>query len=77
MEGTYAKMTFILHNTLMPACHSFVSEMANEQKKTLEKFGRYTRNPYLCTRKTEMRLALLAQLVEQLTLNQWVQGSNP
>ena len=24
-----------------------------------------------------MRLALLAQLVEQLTLNQWVQGSNP
>ena len=47
------------------------------QKKTLEKFGRYIRKPYLCTRKTEMRLALLAQLVEQLTLNQWVQGSNP
>ena len=77
MEGTYAKMTFILHNTLMSAHHSFVSEMANEPKKTLKKFGRYTRKPYLCTRKTEMRLALLAQLVEQLTLNQWVQGSNP
>ena len=26
--------------------------------------------PFLCD-------ALLAQLVEQLTLNQWVQGSNP
>ena len=77
MEGTYAKMTYILHNTLMSAHHSFTSEMANEQKKTLEKFGRYTKKPYLCTRKTEMRLALLAQLVEQLTLNQWVQGSNP
>ena len=24
-----------------------------------------------------VRRALLAQLVEQLTLNQWVQGSNP
>ena len=32
---------------------------------------------YICTRKTEMTNALLAQLVEQLTLNQWVQGSNP
>ena len=31
---------------------------------------------YLCTglKKTD---ALLAQLVEQLTLNQWVQGSSP
>ena len=77
MKGTYAKMTLIPHNTLMSAHHSFVSEMANEPKKTLEKFGRYIRKPYLCTRKTEMRLALLAQLVEQLTLNQWVQGSNP
>ena len=77
MEGTYAKMTFILHNTLKSAHHSLTSEMANEPKKTLEKFGRYIRTPYLCTRKTEMRLALLAQLVEQLTLNQWVQGSNP
>lgn len=36
MEGTYAKMTFILHNTLMSAHHSFVSEMANEQKKRLK-----------------------------------------
>ena len=26
---------------------------------------------------TQMRDALLAQLVEQLTLNQWVQGSSP
>ena len=25
----------------------------------------------------EKEVALLAQLVEQLTLNQWVQGSNP
>ena len=36
MEGTYAKMTYILHNTLMPACHSFVSEMSNEPKKHLK-----------------------------------------
>ena len=33
MAGTYAKMTFILHNTLMSAHHSFVSAMANEAKK--------------------------------------------
>ena len=26
---------------------------------------------------TRKKYALLAQLVEQLTLNQWVQGSNP
>ena len=36
MEGKYAKMTFILHNTLMSAHHSLVSEMANEQKKHLK-----------------------------------------
>ncbi len=28
-------------------------------------------------RNLERQNALLAQLVEQLTLNQWVQGSNP
>ena len=77
MEDTYAKMAFILHYTLLSARHLLASEMANGSKKTLEKFGCYARKPYLCTRKTEMRLALLAQLVEQLTLNQWVQGSNP
>ena len=27
--------------------------------------------------KNDLHFALLAQLVEQLTLNQWVQGSNP
>ena len=32
--------------------------------------------PLQC-KKEIMVLALLAQLVEQLTLNQWVQGSNP
>ena len=32
---------------------------------------------YFCTRKIKSAYALLAQLVEQLTLNQWVQGSNP
>ena len=47
------------------------------RKKYEEKFGGIEDMLYLCTRKTEMRLALLAQLVEQLTLNQWVQGSNP
>ena len=28
-------------------------------------------------KKNGLHFALLAQLVEQLTLNQWVQGSNP
>ncbi len=39
-------------------------------------FGSLKQNAYLCNRKSEKN-ALLAQLVEQLTLNQWVQGSNP
>ena len=32
---------------------------------------------YTFTPANEKEVALLAQLVEQLTLNQWVQGSNP
>ena len=40
------------------------------------KFGRFIKNMYLCTRKTE-KDAPVAQLVEHLTLNQGVQGSNP
>ncbi len=33
---------------------------------------------YLCRRKSkEKKQVSLAQLVEQLTLNQWVQGSSP
>ena len=42
-------------------------------------FGWNQRTAYLCTRNLEQEItvALLAQLVEQLTLNQWVQGSNP
>ena len=37
-------------------------------------FGGNKKTLYLCTRNSEMRLnvAPLAQLVEQLTLNQWV-----
>ncbi len=42
----------------------------------VQNVGCLKENTYLCTRKTEMQ-APLAQLVEQLTLNQWVQGSNP
>ena len=38
-------------------------------------FGGFKENAYLCTRKSEVN-ASLAQLVEQLTLNQWVQSSN-
>ena len=38
-------------------------------------FGSVNKSTYLCNRKNKK--ALLAQLVEQLTLNQWVQGSNP
>ena len=42
----------------------------------VQNVGCLEENTYLCNRKSEMN-ALLAQLVEQLTLNQWVQGSNP
>ena len=42
----------------------------------VQNVGCLKENTYLCNRKSEMN-ALLAQLVEQLTLNQWVQGSNP
>ncbi len=38
----------------------------------VQNVGCLKENTYLCN-----RIALLAQLVEQLTLNQWVQGSNP
>ena len=41
----------------------------------VKKFGGFDKTAYLCNRKNKE--ALLAQLVEQLTLNQWVQGSNP
>ena len=47
---------------------------------SIEKNGgficRFREKDYLCTRKIKTE-APLAQLVEQLTLNQWVQGSNP
>mgnify|MGYP000087343243 CR=1 FL=1 len=38
----------------------------------VQNVGCLKENTYLCNRKSEMN-ALLAQLVEQLTLNQWVQ----
>ncbi len=40
-------------------------------------FGGIPGNAYLCTAKRKKGVASLAQLVEQLTLNQWVQGSSP
>ena len=42
----------------------------------VQNVGCLKENTYLCNRKSEKN-ALLAQLVEQLTLNQWVRGSNP
>lgn len=42
----------------------------------VQNVGCLKENTYLCNRKSEMN-ALLAQLVEQLTLNQWVEGSSP
>ena len=42
----------------------------------VQNVGCLKENTYLCNRKSEMN-ALLAQLVEQLTLNQWVPGSKP
>ncbi len=46
------------------------------RKKNIEKFGGIKKTSYLCNRKTKND-ALVAQLVEHLTLNQGVQGSNP
>ena len=42
----------------------------------VQNVGCLKENTYLCNRKSEMN-ALLAQLVEHLTLNQGVEGSNP
>ena len=42
----------------------------------VQNVGCLKENTYLCNRKSEMN-ALLAQLVAQLTLHQWGQGSNP
>ena len=42
----------------------------------VQNVGCLKENTYLCNRKSEMN-ALLAQLVEQLTLNQWAEGSSP
>ena len=45
------------------------------QKKRQKHLLDSNKTPTLATAK--QKDALLAQLVEQLTLNQWVQGSNP
>ncbi len=42
----------------------------------LKKFAHVKKKQYLCTR-FRKKLVPLAQLVEQLTLNQWVEGSSP
>ena len=49
--------------------------MKKKMEKNGKRFGRTKIKDYLCTRKT--RNALVAQLVEHLTLNQGVQGSSP
>ena len=45
-------------------------------KKNSKKFGKKKKTSYLCNRKQENN-ALVAQLVEHLTLNQGVPGSSP
>ena len=61
--------------------HNQASERKNEalaQKKRFfwrKSFVSSTKTPTFAT--VKQKHALLAQLVEQLTLNQWVQGSNP
>ena len=62
----------------IPVFFCILSLFCEKIAKTFCGFGKM---PYFCTRKQANSLplanALLAQLVEQLTLNQWVQGSNP
>ena len=43
----------------------------------MKTFGGLKKSSYLCTRNSEIGNALVAQLVEHLTLNQGVQGSSP
>ena len=43
----------------------------------MKTFGGLKKSSYLCTRNSEISNALVAQLVEHLTLNQGVQGSSP
>ena len=59
-----------------------MSKNAVLKKKNAEKFGSYAKSTYLCNRNSGTmpdcrENALVAQLVEHLTLNQGVQGSNP
>ena len=44
-------------------------------KKNAKKFGQFKKKQYLCTRFSKKKVSL-AQLVEQLTLNQWVESSS-
>ena len=43
---------------------------------TMVSLGKDIKKVYFCDLKTNEKVPV-AQLVEQLTLNQWVQGSNP
>ncbi len=60
----------------MPRDRAKLQKIALSRRKSLKKFGRIRKSVYLCTRKTTND-APVAQLVEHLTLNQGVQGSNP
>ncbi len=60
----------------------FFNKKTAKLKKMVQIFGGFKKTTYLCTRKTRERktiviVAPVAQLVEHLTLNQGVQGSNP
>ncbi len=46
-------------------------------QKEAENFGRTKKTPYLCSAFANKCNDSVAQLVEQLTLNQWVEGSSP
>ena len=60
----------------IPSLQLKILKKADSDKKIRIKFVGIKKNNYLCTRKTEEN-APVAQLVEHLTLNQGVQGSNP
>ena len=60
----------------------FSMKKRSSNKKIAEKFCCLKKKAYLCTRNSEMTRKMhqdapVAQLVEHLTLNQGVQGSNP
>ena len=68
---------YTIQQDLSPCLHvhwKYWKYCTENYKKVGQKFAESKKSS---TFASQLRNALLAQLVEQLTLNQWVQGSSP